>query len=535
MKIRRLTDTGEWTTRRYLSLLGNVLIWIIVAIDAWYLWPTQLGGDTSIVVVSGESMEPTYFGGDLVIARKMEPSIGDVIVYAPEALDGSQIVHRIIGGSAEDGWQMQGDNNDFVDPFTPQGDEVKGVVLVQYPNFGRVTVLLLNPMVWAFVLLAAMVLMLWWSGDDCDDDDEDDAGKKRDDAGTTDSAAQDEPDLIDRVVEGAETAVSRMVDAAASAGAAVLALVTRPSPAPRHAGPPRRVGAPAYLRGSAIVGLLALLAVVGPSTASASQLNVTTSGAVSSEVLNPCANLALAAAPATQANGNQYAAVRVDGLDSACSGSTLTVYLHKRNGNLIETATGVVGATSTTVNTAGNYNTKQVAAVVVKINGWLFPATWSQGTPPAPDPFECDGILMSDGQVVTGTDCTLSGTVQYQWLDAYNGGPAFYGTVSANTAFSPGGYQSGSGWVNYQNITLWRYTVDLTTMGGSYYLGNLYNGFYLYKNGNNTALAPDEDCSDPASVTFQEAVASANPSSSFIVSPRPIRWMSSANLLCQGP
>jgi len=88
MKIRRLTDTGEWTTRRYLSLLGTLLIWGIVAIDAWYLWPTQLGGDTSIVVVSGHSMEPTFFGGDMVIARKMGPSIGDVIVYAPEGLAG---------------------------------------------------------------------------------------------------------------------------------------------------------------------------------------------------------------------------------------------------------------------------------------------------------------------------------------------------------------------------------------------------------------------------------------------------------------
>ena len=99
-----------------------------------------------------------------------------MIVYAPAGLGGSQIVHRIIGGDATDGWKMQGDNNNFVDPFTPKGSEVKGVVFVHYSNFGRVTVLLLNPMVWAFVLLAAIVLLLWFTGDDCeerhDDDDE---------------------------------------------------------------------------------------------------------------------------------------------------------------------------------------------------------------------------------------------------------------------------------------------------------------------------------------------------------------------------
>ncbi|NTV39650.1 MAG: S26 family signal peptidase, partial [Demequinaceae bacterium] len=82
MRIRRFSDTGEWTTRRYLSLIGNLLIWAIVAIDAFYLWPTQLQGSTSMVIVSGRSMEPTYFSGDLVIARKMDPTVGDVIVYA---------------------------------------------------------------------------------------------------------------------------------------------------------------------------------------------------------------------------------------------------------------------------------------------------------------------------------------------------------------------------------------------------------------------------------------------------------------------
>ena len=202
MKIRRLTDTGEWTTRRYLSLLGNILIWAIVAIDGFYLWPTGLHGSTSMVIVSGHSMEPTYFTGDLVIARKMDPSVGDVIVYAPASLGGSQIVHRIIGGNATDGWKMQGDNNNFVDPFTPKGSEVKGVVLVHYANFGRITVLLLNPIVWALVLLAAVVLLLWWSGDSCEDDpdDKDKDNDKRDEGGDPASEAEEEPDLIDRMV-----------------------------------------------------------------------------------------------------------------------------------------------------------------------------------------------------------------------------------------------------------------------------------------------------------------------------------------------
>jgi signal peptidase len=168
-----IPDTGAQRVRRYLGVLGNVMIWIIVFIDAWFLWPTSLGGDTSLVIVSGSSMEPTYFAGDLVIARDIEPSIGDVIVYAPESLGGSQVVHRIIGGDAESGWQLQGDNNDFVDPFTPVADEVNGVVVVHYTNLGRLSALLLSPIVWACVLVVAIGLLLWFS-DDCEDEDEED-------------------------------------------------------------------------------------------------------------------------------------------------------------------------------------------------------------------------------------------------------------------------------------------------------------------------------------------------------------------------
>lgn len=164
--------SGEWTTRRILGLLGTILIWVIVAIDAWYLWPTTLGGKTALVVVSGQSMEPLYFDGDLVIARDIEPGVGDIIVYAPAGYGGSQIVHRITGGDGETGWTVQGDNNDFLDPFTPTNDEVVGVVMVHYPNLGRLTALMLNPMVWASILIVAIALLIWFSDDDCDEDED---------------------------------------------------------------------------------------------------------------------------------------------------------------------------------------------------------------------------------------------------------------------------------------------------------------------------------------------------------------------------
>jgi signal peptidase len=395
-------------------LLGTLLIWGIVAIDAWYLWPTQLGGDTSIVVVSGKSMEPTYFGGDLVIARKMQPSIGDVIIYAPEGLGGSQIVHRIIGGNADEGWQMQGDNNSFIDPFNPKGEEVKGVVLVHYSNFGRVTVLLLNPMVWAFVLLAAMVLMLWYTGDDCDDRDDDDEDQDQgEDAGDGDPEpeAEEELDLIDRVVEGTEAALARMVASGAAAGAAAMTKLTRHSPSPRHAAPVARhaaprslLAAPAYLRGFAVLGVL-LLSGLWASPASASGLTINTSGGVGSMTYSKCTTQSLNVTPSGTPTNGSYSAVEVSGFQAPCIGSPAQVYLYSSSGALL--ASGSVSSTTATTvfTTAGAYQGDSVSAAVVKMDGWPFFATWTPPPPPLA-PITCES-LNPNGKP-TGQGCTVS-------------------------------------------------------------------------------------------------------------------------------
>jgi signal peptidase I len=449
VKIQRWTDTGEWTTRRYLSLLGNILIWVIVAIDAFYLWPIQLHGSTSMVIVSGHSMEPTYFTGDLVIARKMAPSVGDVIVYAPDGFGGSQIVHRIVGGNAVDGWVMKGDNNPNADPFTPKASEVRGVVLVHYANFGRVTVLLLSPIVWALVLLAAVVLLVWWSGDTCEDDPEDKDKDKRADGGDPESEAEEEPDLIDRMVEGTEAAVSRMVSSAADAGTAALAALTRPSLAPRHAARTPRHAAPVLLRGSAVVAVLGLLAMYGPSTASASSLAINTGGNIFTHTYTPCTTAALTAGMAAQqGQSNNYFAVLIGNIDPACHGLSITVDLYKTDGTHLATGSGAVTGTgtSTTVPTVSTYHPQQVGKVIVKINGWPLVATWST-------------VLGADCSQVfdagTSSNCVIDAVLvaTYNWVDG--------GVTRSYQVFSitvPNTDPSGA------QRTSWSATLDLTLL-----------------------------------------------------------------------
>lgn len=127
----------------------------------YLFWPSSLGGCSTLTIVSGHSMEPTYFTGDLVWSRCGEPAVGDVVVYSPPETDGSHVIHRIIGGNGTDGWILQGDNNDFVDPWTPDNSRIVGIAAVHIPNLGTIMHSLGSPYIWISVLVLAAAILLW--------------------------------------------------------------------------------------------------------------------------------------------------------------------------------------------------------------------------------------------------------------------------------------------------------------------------------------------------------------------------------------
>lgn len=154
--------TGEAPVGPRLSrVLRSVIVWTLVAGAAYLLWPTGLGGCTTLTIVSGHSMEPTYHTGDVVLSRCGTPQIGDVVVYQPTDLDGVRIIHRVIGGDGEAGWRLQGDNNDFVDAFAPVDAEVLGVAKVHLPKVGLWMKALANPWVWLSMITLAVALVTW--------------------------------------------------------------------------------------------------------------------------------------------------------------------------------------------------------------------------------------------------------------------------------------------------------------------------------------------------------------------------------------
>src|SRR5690606_3484058 len=97
----------------------------------------------------------------LVVARKATPEVGDIVVYRPEGFGGAKVIHRIVGGDPVSGWQIQGDNNDWLDQWRPTERQIVGVAQVHFGGVGAVTAFFLTPWPWVFVLACAVGLLLW--------------------------------------------------------------------------------------------------------------------------------------------------------------------------------------------------------------------------------------------------------------------------------------------------------------------------------------------------------------------------------------
>lgn len=118
-----------------------VLTLAIIGLWATFLRPQSLGGPVTYLVIRGNSMEPVYHGGDLVIVRAAARyGTGDIVAYrvpAGEIGAGHLVIHRITGGDGEAGYLLRGDNNQSVDPWTPHLGDIAGSAWFAVPAIGR--------------------------------------------------------------------------------------------------------------------------------------------------------------------------------------------------------------------------------------------------------------------------------------------------------------------------------------------------------------------------------------------------------------
>jgi signal peptidase len=152
-----------------LRLLGLLLTAIGVAAWVVVLRPTALGGPASYIFVSGTSMQPTLVTGDLAILQRAEHyAHGDVIAFAipdGEPGAGAFVIHRIIGGSAADGFVVQGDNKPAPDDWRPTPDLIQGNLWLHLSGVGAAVAWLRQPSIFAALLAGLVVFFIVLGGD----------------------------------------------------------------------------------------------------------------------------------------------------------------------------------------------------------------------------------------------------------------------------------------------------------------------------------------------------------------------------------
>ena len=138
---------------------------LVFVVTAWIIFaPLQLGGQAAYVIVNGNSMEPGFHLGDLVIVHEvLDYQVGDIVVYRSEQLK-SFVFHRIIGKNL-DFFTLRGDNNSWTDSYQPTRKEIVGKLWIHIPRVGKLVQWLRHPINFALMagaaggILAAAVLM----------------------------------------------------------------------------------------------------------------------------------------------------------------------------------------------------------------------------------------------------------------------------------------------------------------------------------------------------------------------------------------
>ncbi|WP_129628340.1 signal peptidase I [Candidatus Oscillochloris fontis] len=127
---------------------------------AWFLFaPIQFGGRVAAIIVNGNSMEPVYYRGDLVLIQTTSSyQIGDIVTYQHPEI--GPVIHRIIGREGER-WIFQGDHNDYIDPYRPVDADLIGRAWVHIPNLGKWLVQVRqSPLLLALLMTGGVIIMV---------------------------------------------------------------------------------------------------------------------------------------------------------------------------------------------------------------------------------------------------------------------------------------------------------------------------------------------------------------------------------------
>jgi signal peptidase I len=136
--------------RWFFAFISGLLLVLLATV--WDIFaPLPLGGQASYVIVNGNSMEPGFHLGDLVIVHSAPSyAIGDEVVYRDADLK-RYVFHRIVGQDL-DHFLLQGDNNTWVDSYHPTAGEILGKDWINLPGVGKAITWLRTPTILAVIV-----------------------------------------------------------------------------------------------------------------------------------------------------------------------------------------------------------------------------------------------------------------------------------------------------------------------------------------------------------------------------------------------
>ena len=140
-----MADSNSWT-KTILSAIGFVLVlagWLIFA-------PVNIGGQTSYVILLGNSMGPEFNRGDLVLVREVDVyQVGEIVAYRHPNI--GTVFHRIIQ-KQDDRFILKGDNNTWKDSTEITQEEIIGRLWLHIPFAGKYFQYLRTPGMFALVV-----------------------------------------------------------------------------------------------------------------------------------------------------------------------------------------------------------------------------------------------------------------------------------------------------------------------------------------------------------------------------------------------
>lgn len=126
-----MSNTRRW----YQAVLAALLLVFVIA--TWVVFaPLQLGGRSAYIIVTGNSMEPGFHLGELVIVQpQLDYRVGDIVVYRNPQLK-AYVFHRI-NGVKLDRFILKGDNNSWTNSYLPARGDVVGKLWIHIPTLGK--------------------------------------------------------------------------------------------------------------------------------------------------------------------------------------------------------------------------------------------------------------------------------------------------------------------------------------------------------------------------------------------------------------